>query len=475
MHSEGNFTEGFSEAGNIDNDTKDEVIINTGGNLYILEFDGTSGKFNPVYYSENYNSYNAIIFDFDNNGTKEIGLNGRDSLLFIERDIPFAGPGTPENFRGYSSDSNNVLLNYSSVSGADYYRIYRSDSVVYNLYDSAAINSFTDFNVQNRRNYYYKVTAVDTNLAVRESRQTEALQVYVHNKSRLTGANYSPGLLFLKYSEKISPVIPSINSFIINNSFNPKSVGIRSPYEYALSFSNPPANGQYSVRSNGLTDFYNSPVDTNTLQFVINIQDSVSFYLAGLALINSSTLKAEFNINPDSTTSFNTDNYSFEPFGLKITSVERDKDNRKILYLKINSNNNIGPGGKTYFLRINDIYSESGIRISQGSGSVFSLAFVKENLSDVITYPNPFVRSKSVSMKITFANLTKTARIYIYDLTGNKVKELTEDNGDGGVDWDVRDDKGRDIPTGIYIYKVEGKNSQGAEVESKLGKFAVVR
>jgi hypothetical protein len=475
IYSPGSFSDAFSKAGNTDNDAKDEVIINTGGNLYILKYNETSGKFEPGYYSGNYNSYNAVIYDFDNNGTKEIGLNNSDSLVFIERDIPFAGPETPSNVRGHSIDSNRVILNFSAVSGADYYRIYRSDSVTYNLIDSTQSTFFNDNNVQNRRNYYYKLTTVDTNLPVRESRMTERLPVYVHNKSALNGAYFNSGLLFLKYSEKISTIIPSVNSFVINNSTNPKSVGIKSPYEYVLSFSSIPVNGLYPVKSNGLTDFYDSPVDTNTLQFVINIQDSASFYLTGLALINSSTLKAEFNINPDSTTSFNTSNYSFEPFGLKITFVERDKDNRKILYLKINSNNNIGPGGKTYFLRINGIYSENGIRISQGSGSVFSLVFVKENLSDVITYPNPFVRSKSVSMKITFANLTKTAKIYVYDLTGNKVIELAEDNGDGGVDWDVKDDKGRDLPTGIYIFKVEGKNSQGTEVESKLGKFAVVK
>ena len=475
IHSESSFSESFSKSGNVDSDTKDEVIINTGGNLYILKYNGTSGKFDPVYYSENYNSYNAIIYDFDNNGTKEIGLNNSDSLVFIERDIPFAGPETPANFRGYSSDSNKVILNFSPVSGADFYRIYKSDSIVYSLYDSSISNSYTDNNVQNQRSYYYKITTVDTNLSVRESRQTEGLQVFVHNKSALTGANFNSGLLFLRYSEKISIIIPSVNSFVINNTINPKSIGIKSPYEYVLSFNDMPANGKYSVKSEELTDFYNAPVDTNSLQFYVSIQDSISFYLTGLALINSNTLKAEFNINTDSSTSFNTANYSFEPFGLKITSVEHDNNSRKILYLKINSNNNIGPGGKTYFLRINEIYSENGIKITQGSGSVFSLSFVKENLSEVVTYPNPFVYSKSVSIKITFANLTKTAKIYIYDLTGNKIKELTEDNGDGGVDWDVRDNKGRDVPTGIYIYKVEGKNSQGAEVESRLGKFAVVR
>jgi hypothetical protein len=474
MHSDGSFSESFSKSGNTDTDSKDEVIINTGGNLYVLKYNGTSGMFEPVYYSSNYNSYNSIIYDFDNNGTKEIGLNNNDSLIFIERDIPYAGPETPANVKGYSSDSNKVILNFNPVNGADYYRIYRSDSVIYGLYDSVTANSYSDVYVQNRRNYYYKITAVDTNLAVRESRQTEALQVYVHNKSKLITANFDAGLLFVKFSEKIAAVIPPVSSFRINNSY-PKTIGIKSPCEYSLILNTTPLNGQYSVSTNGLTDFYNSPVDTNTLQFSINIQDSALFYLKSLALINSNTLKAEFNSNTDTITSFYDGNYTFEPFGLKVISIERDKYDKKILYIKINSTGNIGPSGRTYFLRINNTYSETGIRITQGSGSVFSLTFVKENLSEAVTYPNPFVKSKSISGKITFANLTKTAKIYIFDLSGNKIKELTEDNGDGGVDWDVKDKNGRDLPTGIYIYQIEGKNSQGSDVESMMGKFAVVR
>jgi flagellar hook assembly protein FlgD len=106
---------------------------------------------------------------------------------------------------------------------------------------------------------------------------------------------------------------------------------------------------------------------------------------------------------------------------------------------------------------------------------VFSLSFVKEDLSNVVVYPNPYSQSKSTKQIVTFANLTKTAKIYVFSLSGANIIELNETEGNGGVEWDLRDSKGNVIPSGIYIFKAEGKNSTGVDVDTKMGKFAVVK
>jgi hypothetical protein len=45
---------------------------------------------------------------------------------------------------------------------------------------------------------------------------------------------------------------------------------------------------------------------------------------------------------------------------------------------------------------------------------------------------------------------------------------LTENNRDGGVTWDLRDEQGRAVPSGIYVFEVESGKKK------KRGKFAVV-
>jgi hypothetical protein len=242
-----------------------------------------------------------------------------------------------------------------------------------------------------------------------------------------------------------------------------------------LSFNGNLLNGNYIIKAVSLKDFYGSPVDSNSADFVVNSVDSNSFYITSLKLTNPNTLKVEFNANVDTLTSYNTLNYTLEPFNLKVLSASRDRTDRKILYLTVNSNNNIGASGKTYFIRLNNIYSETGIKITNGSGSVFSLTFVKEDLSNIVVYPNPYSKSKATRQVVTFANLTKTAKVYIFSLSGISVNELNSTDGTGGIEWDLRDSRGNEIPSGIYIYKVEGKNSFGADVDSKVSKFAVVK
>lgn len=466
-----------SKTGNVDSDSKDELIVNAGKQLYILKYNSASTKFEPIYFKEEINSYNSIVYDFDNNGIKELGINNSDSLIFLERNISFAGPSTPAGLKGISIDSNLVSLSFQTVAGAQYYKIYRggSDTTAYTLLDSTTGANYSDTQISNRRDYYYKVSAVDTTKAIRESLLSSSVKVFVHNKSKLQTALYDKGLLTLKFSEKVSLQIPDLKSFVINGGINPSSVGIKSSNELSLSFKEnlPQGNGKVSIRN--LTDFYTSPVDTSTLQFSVSNADSASFYVTTLKLVSSNQLSIEFNTNVDTVTSYNLSNYTIEPFNLKVISAVRDNTNKKVLLLSINSSGNIGSSGRTYFIRINNVYSESGVKIVTGSGSVFSLNFVKEDLSSIAVYPNPYSKSKSSREIITFANLTKTAKVYVFTLSGTPVIELTETDGNGGVEWNLRDSKGNEVPSGIYIYKVEGKNSAGVEVESNMSKFAVVK
>ncbi len=466
-----------SESGDIDNDAKDELIISEGNSLYVVKYNSLTGKFEPLFYSEGINSYNSIVYDFDGNGIKEIGINNNDSLIFLEKNIAFTGPSTPSGFKAFSVDSNSASLSFQSVPGAQYYKIYRSnsDSTAYSFLDSTYSTLYYDNGVSNRRDYYYKVSAEDTSKPVQESILSSSVKVFIHNKSKLISAVYDKGNLFLKFSEKIPVIIPNPDCFLLNGSLIPNSVAVKNNYEYSISFKDKIPNGINSIASKGLFDFYSSPVDTNAVTFSVQNIDSASFYITSLKLVNNELLSVEFNFSVDTVSAYNLSNYSVEPFNLKVISAARDKDNKKLLYLGINSKGNIGASGKTYFIRINNLVSENGSRIVSGSGSMFSLSFVREDLSGIAVYPNPFSFSKASKQVITFANLTKTAKVYVYSLTGVLVAELNETDGNGGVEWDLRDSKGNLVPSGIYIYKVEGKNSQGVEVESNMNKFAVVK
>jgi len=472
------YAETSTKAGDIDNDSRDEILINTGTLFYIMKFDNSEGRLKPVFYMNDINTFNQIVFDFDANGVKEFGLNTTDdTLLFFEKDIAFTGPPTPLGLKGNSIDSNVIELIFEAVPGADYYRIYKSDSTQnYSLHDSAFSTVYQDMNVSSRINYYYKISAVDQQNPIPESMLSLPVMVYCHNRSKLISANYeNNGFLTVRLSERVPSVIPSPGSFFVNNGIgNPKNIAVKNNYEYFLTFEKAIANGSYTVRSFGLKDIYGSPVDSNSVNFTASQTDTGKFYITKLELIGSTKLKVEFNLDVDSVSIRNVNNYSFEPFDIRVSSVSIENTDRKVVYLDLQNNAVIGATGKNYLLKAFNVYSSTGIKIVDGAGSSFGLIFNKEDLNDMYVYPNPYSFSSSQDY-ITFANITRDASIDIYDLRGKFLVTVQETNGNGGVEWNLLDQSGNKAPTGIYIFRATGKNSSGQDVEDKTGKFAIVR
>ena len=110
--------------------------------------------------------------------------------------------------------------------------------------------------------------------------------------------------------------------------------------------------------------------------------------------------------------------------------------------------------------------------MTQNEGSSLSFVLRQSSLNEVYTLPNPFKYSKNELL--TFGNLTLNSKIEIYDLNGNILKELVENDGDGGITWDLKDKNNNLIIEGIYLYKITGLNDNGENFESELKKFAVL-
>ena len=55
------------------------------------------------------------------------------------------------------------------------------------------------------------------------------------------------------------------------------------------------------------------------------------------------------------------------------------------------------------------------------------------------------------------------------------MNELEENNGDGGIDYNLKDEDGNELSTGIYIFRVVQMDNSNNEISNKLGKFAVIK
>ena len=72
--------------------------------------------------------------------------------------------------------------------------------------------------------------------------------------------------------------------------------------------------------------------------------------------------------------------------------------------------------------------------------------------------PNPFNASTAISFLIPFRLANEATRLSIYNLAGQLVRVLqaeTQQAGEHRLSWDGRDDYGREVASGVYIYRLD--------------------
>ncbi len=69
-------------------------------------------------------------------------------------------------------------------------------------------------------------------------------------------------------------------------------------------------------------------------------------------------------------------------------------------------------------------------------------------VSTAVAYPVP------ARTQITFSNLPAAARIQIYTVSAEKVREFDADSGGQAV-WDLRNESGETVASGTYLARIE--------------------
>ncbi|KAA3596326.1 MAG: T9SS C-terminal target domain-containing protein [Calditrichaeota bacterium] len=104
---------------------------------------------------------------------------------------------------------------------------------------------------------------------------------------------------------------------------------------------------------------------------------------------------------------------------------------------------------KNNFGLINLILALNGTEESNSTPQVFEL---EQN------YPNPFNGSTQISYQLPEASLVK---VRIYNALGQEIKTLVNQTQEAGfykLNWDAKDEKGSDVGSGIYFYRMEAKD-----------------
>jgi len=92
------------------------------------------------------------------------------------------------------------------------------------------------------------------------------------------------------------------------------------------------------------------------------------------------------------------------------------------------------------------------------------------DLTRVYAYPVPFIPSKHtyITIQIKYSGAS-FARCTVYDINGDKVKELA---GSNDIIWNGRNDMGNLVSPGMYIVKIELEAENG-EYKKKIIRILV--
>jgi len=456
----------------VDNDEVDELVLNMFPYTYILKH--SNGIDNIIFYKEGSNTEHVFVGDLNQNGVPEIALNLNKRFKFFEFSISNR-TSIPSLVKGFSISPSTVQLSW--ISNSPKFYIYKgANKNNLELVDSTSVPTYYDTDIILDSTYYYAIRAFDSSKPEPLSGMSNNVEVFAHTPAKLTNAkSNSNRSVIVTFSEKMKNTIENLQAFNVAGVGYPNSVTANDQYSYLLSFDENLIAGEHKIIIQSLKDFYNSPIETDSLIFTATpIIEAETFFVSNFEIVNPYKIKLTFNYPVEENLANNIGNYNFEPDN-KVSSVNVDLNDAKTIYLDLTGNKPVGSIGKEYVLRISNLSSSSttgSLPINTGAGSYIVLSTYAKDLSDVYVYPNP---TKTGIDKITFANLPQRAKITIWSVDGKLVNEIEETDGNGGVDFNLSDQNGNSISSGIYIYRIVQLDDQLNEGEEKLGKFAVVR
>jgi hypothetical protein len=448
----------------------DDLVLSLYPNFYLLEFDTASRMMKPIWhYPVSASPRGALAYDFDQNGKREFGFVVGDSILFFEHDDNYAGQTPAPGGLNASPMGQSVLLDWGEVAGAKRYNVYRSShrDGPYLLMGFTLGTSVKDTGLTIGDTFSYAVTAVDSQFAIPESKPCVPQVAYVHAIPELTRVDVvSRSIVRLHTSQVLRTNALSGGAIIVDDTLTPSSVTVAGDSIIEIGFAQPLPPGRHFARVNSyeLRDQFNSPFDTTLHIAWQTLPDSIPnrFYIVRWnfeQLTSGVRIHVVFNEAPG-TNALDGSHYSLSPYGTLVR-----------VYVDVGSDMQLVALGVPFVLCVKEITSASNTPLDAREGNCAGVSFTEPTLANVMVYPNP---AKQSDGKLTFSRLTAQAEIRIYTLNMRFIRHLATTEQLGGAIWDMRDENGNPVPSGMYLYYATGKDDTGTAVDGKAAKLVIV-
>lgn len=452
----------------INNDGIWEIYFSPFPRVYQIEY--VNNDFEIGWYYEGVNGNTVLSLDFDQNGKPDILLNTDSGVRLFQYELNPNRPLPPAQVYGFPLDTNLVHLSWSTISTADYYKIYRKiEGEEFALLDSTQSNFYLDSIVRAHQNYAYAVTQVDLSFPQPESQFSAVVTVQPNAPPHLDTLDVIDSKqILLQFSEPMSLLSFNTNNFLARpQNRSPLSVMRGQNRRHViLSFKDDFSEGQNQLLAFDVTDAQGTPIRLDTLCYDFTYHSITKpFYLQKVAFVNKGRLRLVFSKAVDQESAARTENYILSPDG-EIVSAAVEGDDPSIVNLNIGRDNRMGSLGVPYYIEARNIKDVSGNPLHSEHENKLMIISDVGDLSNVIVYPNPYRPNSENPLR--FGNLPRDSEIFIFTSTGKFIRGLREDDMDGGLVWDLKTRDNHAVGSGVYFYVVRYQDQ-----ETK-GKFIIV-
>ncbi len=448
-----------------DGDGRDEIFFTPYPNGYYIQYE--QGEWRIDGYFRGVNSVSVPKID-----SGEFLLVGDSTLMVWQLESSGQRPATPGEFRILDADTNRVVLTWQPVSGARAYLVNRQgDNGGFAVQFSVVQPPWTDSTVTAGATYRYTVQAVDTSFTDSLSLPTMPLTVQCIPPPALIGSSVAgSNQLILEFSGPLHQQSFRVNHFyLMPEGMIPTSVVRgKSAAQMLLSFPTPMQKGRHILYVAHLTSSQGIPLfrDTLLVPLLINWPENPP-YLKQARVINRKQILLEFDRAMDKSSVENPENYLLEPDD-RVVAARQDSVRPAQVWLTLTGRNRMGSLGVDYYITVRNVLDAQGIPIQTGVGDRLVLREPVNDLSKLLVFPNPF-KPEYGQNEITFGNVPVGCEIFIYSASGQLVQQLREEDSNGGVAWNLCNQQGRKVNSGVYIYIAR---FQG---EKKTGKFVILK
>ncbi len=457
--------------GDVDGDGTDEFVVCTRPDIYLFKSDGEN-SYRPIYHVETGQTYVPLLCDADSDGLPEIIFNQDERVVIYEMEPPTSGPPAPTGLTAVPMDASSVQLTWNTdADDARTYRLYRGTDpdALERIAEGTLSTPYTDRSLRTDVPYFYALCVVDTNLVPSESARFPIVRATPNFPPRLLEAHpLTPRHVALLFNEPLGPSAQITTHYTITadtsgicNPVHPASIIIdQNNQRVLLGFEQVLPPGTYTARVEGVRDttgvFLSS--EANSATFTMETATTETRILSAQVL-SATEIRLVFSegIHDEG---MEISSFSILP-EVTIEAIVHTSAGREVRLL-LSESDPLKAHGHRYEIHATDLTDLNGASVSD----VAYLKWARDDLSHLLVFPNPCDLSESA---LTFANLTSEPTIQVYTLDGVLLKTMIEQDGDGGTEWDGRNEQGERIGSGIYLYSVEGKDQR------RMGKFAVIR